>query len=78
MSDFENTPAFRALLISKVDHLDECMDELKKGTWDKINDHEVRMTKVEVSLGLLVKASWMLFATSMGVVIVAAWRLILR
>lgn len=61
-----------------VTRLELGFDVFRDKMWDKVNNHEDRLTRSEASLGLLVKVSWALFATSLGVIGMAFWKLVLK
>lgn len=83
--DEQHRQDFRENLLSKIEILHDCVDRLEMAFKDfttdtgvSIKDHEKRITIVESQLGLLLKVSWLLFASSVGVIGLAFWKLILR
>lgn len=52
--------------------------EFKNGIGQRVEKHGERITSLEASVAVLNKLAWLLFASSMGVVLAAFWKLVLK
>lgn len=91
-TDMEETVKFRASTELSLKSIRECIDEIKQSFKDfkfglgervdkmdkKILEHDDRLARIETSLGMLVKASWIIASAAAGVVVLAFFKLILK
>lgn len=73
------------VLLEKIQNLHDCVDRLEqsfdsfaKGIGVEIKNHGERLAMAEANLKMLNGAAWLLFSLSMGVVVIAIWKLILK
>jgi vacuolar-type H+-ATPase subunit D/Vma8 len=85
VSDDTSTLEFRALLSNKIDNLvtqvyslERAVEHLKNGIGERVEKHADRLTSLETSVSILSKIAWVLFASSMGVVIAAFLKLVMK
>lgn len=88
----EQTKASFAALENDGKTLHNCFDDLKtsfdsfkNAIWDNMDDrkkeiavHDVRLARIETSLGTLVKVMWVIVTCSAGLILTAGFRLILK
>jgi len=72
-------------LHSFVGDLAKSLDDGNKAMWgkidihrDKIQDHDIRFTGIDIQLSIMTKIMWVIVACSLTTVLAALWKLVLR
>ena len=65
-------------LHGRIGDIDTSLSQFKVGMGSRVEDHGNRIVLLEGGLKLLSKVAWLLFASSMGVVVAAFWKLLLK
>lgn len=52
--------------------------EDKKEIEERVDDHQDRLTKIETSLGIMVKVTWVIVGCSISVVVAEIYKIILK
>lgn len=61
-----------------IDRIQKSFIEYKQGIGARIENHQDRLTRIEVSLGIMVKVTWIFVTCSIGILGAAAYSLILK
>lgn len=85
LSDDASTIEFRAetkvtleSIKEDIKTLQSSFVEYKQGIGQRIENHQDRLARIETSLGIMVKIVWVIVTCSVGVVVAAFYRLILK
>lgn len=76
--ELEDTLAFRKELMEKVEHLHDCFETKNRDSETRITANETRLTVLETEIGFLLKVSWLLFGSSVVVVIGALLKIVIK
>lgn len=66
------------LVHDSLGHLEQKFESFNSGIGFRVEKHDARITKMEVSLDILNKVAWLLFASSLTVVVAVFWKLVLK
>lgn len=86
LSSLEKSRTEQLSLVNKsIDNLEQRFEAFTRGLGERVGVNETkteihgtRLSVLEASMSLLNKVAWLLFASSMGVVVTAFWKLIMK
>ncbi len=69
---------FRQVINTKIDHIEQAIQNLTNGIASRVENHQDRLTKLETSIEIMSRVAWVAIGASVVAIITAMSKMILK